>query len=496
MNTIIDMLQQVAAECGGRTAVVDGDRALSYAGLEQKIAALAVELRKKGIGQGDRVALLFPNQVEFVTSFFSIASLGAIAVPLNSHYRENEIVKALQACDVSMLVTSPEYCQVWEQSRALRENPCRLFMLDGDLELSASEMSLADLKVGVDPNSPVIYQFSSGSTGRPKRIARNHTQLLTELDGLVRALGVTSEDRFLGVTPFAHVNGLMRSMMLSLRAGATLYPLAKFERRWVAQTIERNHITIWIGVPFMFGTIAKTAFRPEPDFSSLRLCISASAPAPRRLCEEFYQRFGIHLRQLYGSTETGSISVNLSRDIENSLESVGTPLPHLEVEVFDENGDALSPGEIGEVAVKSPAAIRAYEGNDPAHAGSFRNGYFLTGDLGRKTDDLLYLVGRKGFLINKAGYKINPREIEKLLEDHPLVEEAVVFGVTTSYGDEKVHAVVVLRQACSAESLIEYCRGKIADFKIPSVIEFSEALPKTPTGKIQRSVVAQTWASR
>jgi long-chain acyl-CoA synthetase len=486
------MLRETAARHGERTAIADGTIALTYSHLEQTIAALAADLRNKGVHQGDRVALLFPNQLEFVTSFFSILSLGAIAVPLNSHYQQNDICDALRGCDTSYLVTSPQLSALWEQSPALRQAAPSIFIVEPQPANPPLRVNPCELDNAIDPDTPAICQFSSGSTGNPKRIARTHRQLLGELESLVQALKVTAEDRFLGVMPFAHVNGLVRSMMLSLRAGATLFPLAKFERHTVARTIERSRITMWISVPFMFGTIAQTSFRPEPDFSSLRFCISASAPLPHKVCEQFYQRFGIHLRQLYGCTETGSISVNLSSNIESSLESVGTPLAHMEIAVFDENGDPACPGEVGEVAVKSAAAIESYEGDDPKPAGSFRNGYFFTGDLGtKKSDGLLYLVGRKGLLINKAGYKINPREIEKLLEDHPLIEEAVVFGVPTSFGDEKIHALVVPRQGCSVEILIDHCRGKIADFKIPSMIEFTEALPRTPTGKLRRSLFTQ-----
>jgi len=203
------------------------------------------------------------------------------------------------------------------------------------------------------------------------------------------------------------------------------------------------------------------------------------------------------LSQLYGSTETGTISVNLSTEIERSLDSVGKPIAEVEVQVYGENGQQAQVDEVGEIAVKSPAAIRSYEGSEEPARESFRDGYFFTGDLGRRDQDgLLYLVGRKKFLINKGGYKINPLEIEALLETHPKVEEAVVVGLPTSFGDEKVKAVVVLSGPCTEKDIIEHCRGRVADFKIPSLIEFREALPKTATGKIRRSFFAPSTQSQ
>jgi long-chain acyl-CoA synthetase len=148
---------------------------------------------------------------------------------------------------------------------------------------------------------------------------------------------------------------------------------------------------------------------------------------------------------------------------------------------------------MGEFAIKSPAAIKSYDGLDEVNKEVFRNGYFFTGDLGKKDQGgLLYLIGRKKFFINKGGYKIDPHEIEELLESHAKVDEAVVIGLPTSYGDEKVKAVMVLNTPCSEEEIIKYCQGKIADFKIPSLIEFRESLPKSPTGKVLRKMLMES----
>lgn len=491
MKTLPEMLATVAWQNARRTAVVDGGTAVSYADLEQRITSLAATLFGMGVRQGDRVAVLLPNGLDFVTGYFAIAHVGAIAVPLNDQYQQTELRYFIQACGISLLITSRDFEQLCCRVLSMSESPCRVFFVEDQKEVPESElMSRGDLKVEIDPDAPVMYQFSSGSTGRPKRIARTHANVLFELDGFIQTLNITHEDRFLGVAPFSHVNGLMRSMMASIRAGATLYPLARFERHAVAELIEKNKISIFIAVPFMMSMLAKANFRQQPDFSSLRLCVSASAPMPKSINQEFHQKFGMYVRQLYGSTETGTISMNLASAIEGSLESVGTPIPGVEVEVFTDDGRIAPVDEIGEVAVKSPAAIASYEAGDDASKEVFRNGYFFTGDLGRRDEDgLLVLVGRKTCFINKGGYKINPREIEELLESFPKVDEAAVIGLPTSYGDEKVKAVVVPNASCTEEEIVEYCRGKIANFKIPSLIEFRDSLPRSPTGKIRREML-------
>ena len=491
MNTLPEMLATVVKQNAKRTAIVDGEKVVSYAALEERIVTLVADLHRVGVCPGDRVALLLPNGLDFVTSYFAIVTLGAIAVPLNEHYQQTELLYFLDVGRVSLLITAREFSRLCQHVLSRQTEACDVFFVEDETQAAATEFRfLNERKVAIDPNAPVMYQFSSGSTGKPKCIARTHTNLLCELDSLIQALNVTNTDRFIGVAPFSHVNGLMRSMMASIRAGATLYPLAKFERQAVAEVIEQAKISVFIAVPFMFSMLAKTNYRRRPDFSSLRLCISASAPMPQKLNQHFHEHFGMYVRQLYGSTETGTISVNVSAAIEKSLESVGTPIAGVEVEIFAENGNLAKVGETGEVAVKSHAAIKSYKGLEEVTKEVFRDGYFFTGDLGKRDEDgLLYLVGRKKFFINKGGYKIDPREIEELLESHAKVEEAVAIGVPTTYGDEKVKAVVVLNGSCSEQELIEYCQGRIANFKIPSVIEFMESLPRSPTGKIRKALL-------
>jgi long-chain acyl-CoA synthetase len=491
MKTIPEMFSSVAKRHAKRPAVVDGEKVVLYETLEKRIRTLALKLYRMGIRQGDRVALLLPNGLDFVTGYFGIAAVGAIVVPINDHYQHTELRYFLDECGVSLLITSRDFAPICHQVLPVRKSPCQLFWAE-DLPdaCELDDPSSEDLKVDIAPETPVMYQFSSGSTGRPKRIGRTHKNLLFELDSLIQTLRITHEDRFLGVAPFSHVNGLMRSMMASLRAGAVLYPLARFDRQVVAEAIEKNRISIFIGVPFMPSMLAKSHFRRRPDFSSLRLCVTASAPMPKKLNQQFYENFGIYVRQLYGSTETGTISANLGPCIEGSLDSVGTPIAGVEVEVFADDGRIAKPGEIGEFAVKSEAAIKGYDGLDEVNKEAFRDGYFFTGDLG-KTDEegLLYLAGRKKFFINRGGYKIDPYEIEEILESHPRVDEAVAVGVPTPFGDEKVKAVIVLNGPCAEEDIVEYCRGKIADFKIPSLVEFRDSLPKSPTGKIRRTML-------
>jgi long-chain acyl-CoA synthetase len=494
MRNVPQMFRSVADRSADRIAVVDKGQAVSYGALQQRVDSLAAQLLRMGVRVGDAVGLMLPNSVEFVVAYRGIAAVGAIVVPLNEHYQQNELLYFLDVCDLSALITCQQFAALCRRVLSTYQRPCMLLLMEeqerGQPADKAALEQIAD-KINVD--GPLMYQFSSGSTGRPKQIARTHRNLLFELGNLAMTLGVTSKDRFIGVAPFSHVNGLVRSMMTSQSVGATLYPVPKFERRAVASLIEQQAITVFIAVPFMFSTLAQGRFGRTPDFSSLRLAVSSSAPMPVKHNRLFWQRFGMHVRQLYGSTETGTVSVNLSEDIENSLSSVGPPIHGVKVQVFTEDREVVRTDEMGEFAVRSVSVVEGYKGLPELNQEVFHNGYFFTGDLGRRDGrGLLYLIGRKKWFINKAGFKIDPRELEELLESHPKVQEVVVLGIPTPYGDEKVKAVIVPKAMCTAEEIVEFCQGQIADFKIPSLVEFRDQLPKSPTGKIRRGMLLQS----
>lgn len=486
MQTLPELFARQTATHAAHNAIVYGERVLTYDELRARVYTLAAEMQARGVRVGDRVGVLFRNSPEFVIAYWAVLNAGALAVPLNDHYQQNEILYFIDACELKLILTNASYRALCETVLPQARTHCELLLEETWDALPAQTDWQPPV---VDPHTPVMFQFSSGSTGTPKRIARTHEQILWELDALAHALQLTPQDRFLGVAPFSHVNGLMRTMLSSFRAGATLYPAA-FERQPVAALIERERLTMFIAVPFMFITLAQTRFERPPDFSSLRLCISASAPLPNKYNREFHAQFGHYIRQLYGSTETGTMSVNLSDDIENTLDSVGAPLERVSFAIVNDADERLGAETVGQVIVASSWAIRGYDDLPELNAQVFRDGFFYTGDLGRlDAQGRLYLQGRLKFLINKGGFKIDPREVEEILEAHPMIKEVAVVGVPTAYGDDRVKAVVVRRGPCTQVELAEFCRSRIADFKIPSVFEFREEMPKSPTGKLRRGML-------
>lgn len=443
-GTLFDAIDRRAAASAGRPAIVSERGIITFGDLRRNVRALAALLAGRGVRPGDRVGLMLRNSPEFVIAYLATLAAGAIVVPLNDRYTQQEVHGFVETCGVSLLIAEESFPEWRELNREIDWDP-----------------------PAVDPDSPVMYQFSSGSTGRPKRIARTHRQLLFELESLAATLGFGADDRFIGLAPFSHVNGMVRTMLSSLYAGAALYPVGRFDRRSVAALVARERITVFIAVPFMFIALAETPFRPAPDWSALRLCISASAPLPARHNRAFHARFGCYLRQLYGSTETGTISVNLDPDIEGTLESLGRPIRGVTVSIIGDDGQPVDTDRLGQIVV---------------------NESFVTGDLGRFDHrGMLSLHGRISSFINRGGFKVDPREVEELLEEHPAVREAAVYGVPTPLGDERVQALVVLRAPCTPHELATHVAGRLADFKIPSAIEICRELPKSPTGKLLRA---------
>jgi long-chain acyl-CoA synthetase len=239
-------------------------------------------------------------------------------------------------------------------------------------------------------------------------------------------------------------------------------------------------------VPFNFRLMAEAP--AGADLASLRLLFSAGTALPRPSFEAFGERFGLLVRQLYGSTEAGFMTANLDPDPVATFESVGTPAGDVEIRIVDEDGDTLPPGEEGEVLVNSPAMTEGYSDMEDLNREAFRDGYFHTGDLGRLDDEgRLYLTGRKKLLIEVGGYKVDPIEVQDVVVAHPKVREAVVVGAEGRVeGEELVKAVVVPDEDVDDRELVEFCRERLANFKVPQIVEFREEIPKSPLGKVLR----------
>ena len=492
---LMQLLYKQAEAHPEQTALVYREERIGYAELVERVERIANGLSQRGIGPGDAVGLALRDDPWFVTCFHAIAALGARIVPVNPVFKQPELEFCFRAAGVRAVISDERTTGVCERIVAGFDRPAEVInasaahdqspTLDGLLESGSAERLPAR-----QPEEIFVYQYSSGSTGRPKLVPRTHGQCAAEA-ALYGDLGMSTEDTILSAVPLFHTYGMGACIFGGAVSGATVVILEDphpflLRRHRALELIEAERVTVFPGVPFNFRLMAEAP--AGGDLSSLRLCFSAGTALPRPSFEAFGERFGILVRQLYGSTETGIISANMSDDAVATFESVGAPLGEVEIEIVDDEGESMPAGELGEVTVKSPAATGGYAEMDEPNRQAFREGWYFTGDLGRLDEDgMLYLAGRKKLLIEIGGYKVDPIEVQDVVEAHPSVEEAIVVGVPGKVeGEEAIKAVAVPSEDCDERELIAFCRERLANFKVPQVVEFRDEIPKSPLGKILR----------
>ena len=486
MSTVRDMFLYSVRNFPDKAAVIEDKKRISYRELGSMVSSFSSFLLSNGINKGDAVAILLPNSIEFVVAFFSIASLGAVSVPVNTAFKKEEITFYVNHSSAKLILTEEKLQLVAREVVSDTDTSAAVVKGDSSEWIFTATDAGSLPKVSIEPDDDAIYLYSTGSTGKPKRVSRTHLNLVALADNHTETVGWTDKDKILFTVPISHTYGF-GNFISSIKIGASIVVLGEFNRNKVLDILEEESITVFPAVPIMLDVLAKTYLPELKDLSSLRLVISAGAPLPEKIFYSFHEKYGIYPRQLYGSSETGVISINLGDDIENTFNSVGKPVRNVEVHIIDEDGNKAGVDEVGEIAVKSPSMARGYFGLPGETKKVFRDGYYFTGDLGRvDREGFIYIVGRKKFFINISGNKVDPSEVESVLLKHPKVKDAVVLGITEGEGMETVKAVIVSDEGLQKKEIFEFCKGQIAEYKIPRIIEFRDELPRSPAGKVLR----------
>jgi len=485
MSTEASAVTELPDASTDRIALVHGDERISSAELRERVDRLAGALAARGLTDGAPVALVLPNVPAFPIAFLALLRAGAVVVPLNPHFKEAELAFHFRDSGVRAVITDAD-----------GEPGCRSVaeQLDSPPELlvDLDALEAGDLPPVPGADADAVYQYSSGSTGRPKRVPRTHAHLRAEADAYVAATGLTAEDSVFCTIALFHTYGMGCCLMAAVCSGASLILFDNpnpflLQRARALEQIEREGATVFPGVPFTFRMLAEA---PEDvDLSSLRLCFSAAAALPRATFKAFHERFGVPVRELYGCTEAGCVTVNADADPRGTVGSVGAPIEGVELRIVDEAGEPVEEGRIGEVLIRSAAMTPGYADAAELNADAFRDGWFRSGDRGRIDEQgRLFLTGRTKRLIDVRGDKVDPVEVEDVLAVHPKVAEVVVLGVESDVpGEETVKAVVVSAGDAQERELIRYCRERLADYKVPSRVEFREEIPTGPGGKVLRS---------
>jgi long-chain acyl-CoA synthetase len=492
---IMERLYAQAAERGDHVALVYGDERITWGELVERVERLAHGLSERGIGAGDAVGLVLKDDPWFVTCFHAVTAIGAIVVPVNPGFKQTELEFSFRSAGVKGIVSDERTAGVCERIAAGFDHPVEVITTTAahGQALTLEELverSSAERLAPRDPDEVFVYQFSSGSTGRPKRVPRTHGQIAAEAE-LYSQLDVTAADRVFSAIPLFHTWGMGACLLAPTSWGATVVILEDpnpflLKRHRALELIERERCTVFPGVPFHYQLMAEAP--GSANLSSLRLCFSAGTALARESFDAFGEKFGVLVRQLYGSTETGFLAANLDADPVATFASVGRPVGAVDFQIVDDEGAALPDGEIGEVTVASPAMTAGYSDLPDVNAQAFAGGRFQTGDLGQlDAEGRLTITGRKKLLIEVGGYKVDPIEVEDVVGAHPKVAEAVVVGVPgKGPGEEVVKAVLVPSEEVADREIVDFCRERLANYKVPQVIELREEIPKSPLGKILR----------
>ena len=480
------IVQEVCRTAGSRAALVFENERYTYAQLEEQVARCAAGLRTSGAAPESGVALVLKNSPEFVFAYLAASRLGAPAYLVDSGSKASEFRRLFTENQVAVAVCEPEQLPSIEQAREETGQRFSVYSRGGnfaDLMGTATEPPPSQTY----ENEIAIVQYTSGTTGIPKCTARSHRNLACEAGNFNLTTGVAADDRVMCTVPLYHAHGFANAFLAALYAGATLVLLEEFNRAAVVELLARERITIFPAVPLIFDLLARRVMGQSRPGNSLRLVFSAGAPLSSAVAREFREAFGVYVRQLYGTTEVGSAAINLDLNLQATLDSVGLPMKNVRIEILREDGSIALAGEEGEVAIQSPNAPEGYYRQPELSEQKFRHGYFWPGDVGRKDErGYLYIQGRAAWLVSSAGRKVDPLEVEAVIAAFAKVREVVVVGVPGYLGEHVVKAVIVAREACQEQEIIDFCRDRLADFKIPRLVEFVSEIPRNATGKVLR----------
>jgi long-chain acyl-CoA synthetase len=490
---LASILTESAVRFPERPAVRLGDVELTYAELDDRSARLATLLGERGLKQGERVGVMLPNVLEFPVVYYGVLRTGAVVVPLNVLLKRREIVYYLEDSGAKLLLAWHGFAE--EARSGAEEADAELIEVEPQsFAAMVAEHEPTPGLVGTDEEDTAVILYTSGTTGQPKGAELTHFNLWRNSQISAETTTEAREgDVVLGALPLFHSFGQTVSMNGSLRVGACLTMLPRFDPGEALETIQRDRVTHFQGVPTMYGALLHHPDRERFDTSSLRSCISGGAAMPVEVLHGFEQAFDAIVLEGYGLSETSPVACSNHPDRERKPGSIGTPIKDVEMQVVDDDDSPVPQGEVGEIVIRGHNIMKGYWQRPDSTEEAMRGGWFHSGDMARVDEEgYFYIVDRKKDLIIRGGYNVYPREVEEVLYEHPKIREAAVVGVPHDEWGEEIGAAIVLHdgEELAPEEISAYVKERIAAYKYPRIVWFLEELPKGPTGKIlKREIV-------
>ena len=494
---LADFVLAGAAARGDRAALVDAvtERTITYAQLPELVGRAAAGLARLGLRKGDTCAIFSPNTVDYAIAALAIARLGAVATTASPISTRDDLVKQLKDSGARIMITAPAVAAT--AFDAASDAGITTMLSFGAVEGATSFEDLlatagAPPPVSIASSDLVALPYSSGTTGLPKGVMLTHRNLVANLLQLNASAHLRDgEDTLLAFLPFFHIYGLVVTLLLGLRTGATIIAIPRFDLEQYLALVERYRATVLHVVPPIVLALAKSPAAGGRDFSSVRMVFSGAAPLGEDVTAQCTSRLGCTLRQGYGMTET-SPATHCTPEAWIKPGSIGTPLPNTECRVVDPiAGVDAVPGADGEIWVRGPQVMLGYLNRADATRETIdADGWLHTGDIGHAdADGHFFIVDRLKELIKYKGLQIAPAELENVLLSHPSVADAAVVPLRDEEAGEVPRAFVVRKAAVSAEELTAFVAARVAPYKKLRRVEFVDAIPKSPSGKILRRLL-------
>ena len=480
------MLEKTANKYAGKTAIVLGERRVSYAELDEASNKVANALIKMGVRKGDRVAILSPNSPEFVTTYFGVIKAGGIAVPLDIRYKVEELASLFDSCQPKVLVAESDLLEPLVSALSRFDSVEHIIDLGSSYQEIMARSSVQKVEVALEPDDIATISYTGGPANHPRGAALSHGSLIIE--AIISAGGFQQTDKdivMLFALPMYHMFGLASVLLTSVNKGSTVVvvPGTGISIGSFMEAIEREKGTIYLGVPYIYALAVNIAEREgiKNDLSSLRLFGSGGAPLSIDVFQQFKQHYGSTIADIWGLTEAVSHVTCPPLDGTGKLGASGKALPGWEIKAVDDNGNELPPNQPGEIIVRGPI-MEGYYNNPQATNETIKDGWLHTGDIGRIDEDgYLFLSGRKKQIIILKGQNIYPSDVEEVLCTHPKVAGAIVVGIPDRLRGEIVSAAISLKEGevATEQEIRQFCLEHMADYKLPRKIIFTSSLPNS-----------------
>jgi len=483
---LASILTTSAARGGTNVAIRLDDLALTYAQLDAATTHFAGLLHAKGFSPGDRVGIMLPNVPHFPVCYYGVLRAGGVVVPMNVLLKEREVAYYMGDSEAKLLFAWEGFVEDAIPGAEQAGAECVVVGATEFVQLVGAAQPRPELVDTADDDTAVIL-YTSGTTGTPKGAELTHFNLTRNCEVSRDLFDFGSDAVTLGALPLFHSFGQTCALNATILGGGTLTLIPRFDPVKALEIIARDRVTVFEGVPTMYGAILHTPDRDRFDTSTLSICVSGGAAMPVELLRGFDKAFDCKVLEGYGLSETSPVAAFNHPDRERKPGSIGTPIEGVEMKVVDDEDREMPQGEPGEIVIRGHNVMKGYWKRPDATAEVMRGGWFHTGDIATVDEDgYFFIVDRKKDMIIRGGYNVYPREIEEVLFEHPAVREAAVIGVPHDEYGEEVAAVVVLKDGAdaSADELREYVRSRVAAYKYPRHLWFMGDLPKGPTGKV------------